>query len=305
MAPIRVDRSTAELLAARECGWTSSEGDLVEMSAGFSSHNWRVPLRAGDLLLKIGPVSSAQKWTAAQIGADRARNAGLAVPLLRSARVVDGHIVRALRWVGGESALTLADDHRAQAKLGADLGGALALLHTAEVEGFTSRLDGSSQVFPNWTDYVRDRLEAVELRAASADAPESALRRRAAAIVGELAASVSGDCRPVVCHRDLHADNLIVASDGSLRGIVDWDMAEAWDAAGEWFKLELFLFERLPHARAAFDSAYEAVAPVVGADRRKLVILMECLNVVANVNSFSADFTAWGIDQLKRWTLNT
>ena len=85
-----------------------------------------------------------------------------------------------------------------------------------------------------------------------------------------------------------------------IKAIVDWDMAEAWDAAGEWFKLELFLFDQLPQTRAAFESAYDAAAPTVDAERRRLVLLMESLNVVANADLNSREFTTWAVDQLKR-----
>lgn len=300
--PVRVDLATAQRFAAHDCGWSSADGDVTEIITGFGNHNWRVPLESGDVVLKIGPASSAPKWAAAQVGADRARSAGLAVPELFSARVVGEHVVRTLHWVDGQSAATLIGNQHAQNRLGADLGAAVAALHTGELEGFASRLDGSSVVFPTWAGYVADRLVAIERRASACGAPEPALRHRAAATVEELAASVSAECRPVVCHRDLHLDNLIVGPDGTLRGIVDWDMAEAWDAAGEWFKLELFLFEQLPHTRDAFDTAYEGGAGIVGADRRRLVLLIESLNVVANAGIFSADFVDFGLRQLDSLT---
>lgn len=300
MVPVRVDLATAQEIARRECGWTADEGDLVEIQAGFGNHNWRVPTPTGDVLLKIGPAASPGKWAAAQLGADRAREKGLAVPKVQSTTVIDDYVIRTLDWVEGESAGTLADDRRGQAQLGAELGAAIAALHADDLDHFGSRLDGSSGTFPTWASYVGDRLEVVERRAAAAGAPELALRQRAATVVKSLAQSVNGDCRPVVCHRDLHPDNLIVAPDGSLNGIIDWDMAEAWDAAGEWFKLDLFLFDRLPHARGPFESAYVAGAGIVSVDRRRLVVLLESLNLVANAGVFSADFVAFGLRQLEQ-----
>ena len=302
MAPVRVERALAEFLAAQECGWSRSDGELVEIAAGFGNHNWRVPRSTGDLLLKIGPASSANKWAAAQNGLDRARDAGLAVPTVFSTQVIGEHVVRALSWIEGKPSHTVSGDVAAQVKLGEGLGGALAQLHAVELDGFASRLDDSSEVFPTWVEYVRERLVAIDRRAAAVDAPNPGLRRRAASVIESLAVSVAGECRPVVCHRDLHPDNLIVGPDGSLAGIVDWDMAEAWDAAGEWFKLELFLFERLPSVREPFEVSYAAGAPAVGLERRRLVLLMESLNVVANAGVHAPEFIDFGLRQLDELT---
>lgn len=302
MGRVRVDRAVAERLAVSECGWSPADGELVEITAGFGNHNWRVPRPDGDLVLKIGPSASAGKWAAAQRGAVRAGPAGLVVPELLTTRLVGEHVVRSLRWVDGESARALVDEPEAQARLGRDLGEAIGALHAEELDGYASRLDGMSRTFPSWDGYVSDRLSAIERRALAAEAPEPALFSRAASDAREMAADVAGECRPVVCHRDLHPDNLIVAPDGSLRGIVDWDMAEAWDAAGEWFKLELFLFERLPAARAPFESAYTALAEPISADRRRVVLLVESLNVVANADRFADDFVDFGIKTLQTLT---
>lgn len=254
----------------------------------------------GNVLLKVGPVASAPKWAAAQHGVERARSAGLVVPEALSTSVVDAYVVRTVQWIDGTSASQLVDDHRGQARLGAELGASIADLHSGGLESFGSRLDGSSATFSNWAGYVGDRLEAVERRAKACEAPEPALRHRAASVARDLANAVDGECVPVVCHRDLHPDNVIVGPDGSLNGIVDWDMAEAWDAGGEWFKLDLFLFDRLPHARGPFESAYAARAGVVGEERRRLVVLMECLNVVANADAFASDFVGFAVRHLER-----
>lgn len=50
-----------------------------------------------------------------------------------------------------------------------------------------------------------------------------------------------------LCHRDLHPGSFIVDTDGTLLRIIDWDTAEAWDPAGDWFKLEFELL-RISHS---------------------------------------------------------
>lgn len=300
MAPTRVSRAQAEQLAVAACGWAPEAGPLVEIDTGFGNHNWRVPSGPTGTVLKVGPASSAKKWAAAEVGAAVARVNAVPAPAMRSVQVVSDHVVRAFDWVDGEVATSLTGNHSAQSRLGHDLGMAIARLHTSGgASAFTSRLDGSTPSFARWADYVADRLDVIERRAMDADAPEPRLRRRAARTTERLAAEVSSRCEPVVCHRDLHPDNLVVTGEGCLTGVLDWDMAEGWDAAGEWFKLELFLFERLPAARASFEDGYASIREVVDADRRRVVLLMESLNVVANAGAFTAPFVDFGLEQLR------
>jgi Phosphotransferase enzyme family len=108
----------------------------------------------------------------------------------------------------------------------------------------------------------------------------------------------------VLAHRDLHADNLLVDGGGRLLAVLDWDMAEAWDAAAEWFKLDGLLFPAVPGAAEPFWAAYQGAHPDHDAwDRRtRLVDLLESLNTVANgVNDQSSPaWVAWGRDRLDR-----
>ena len=82
----------------------------------------------------------------------------------------------------------------------------------------------------------------------------------------------------------LYADNLVVDDDGTLLGILDWDMAETWDAAGEWFKLDLAAFAASADGRAPSTTHTDAIHPhsAVWQRRKYLVDLMETLNAVAN-----------------------
>src|SRR5262249_3768812 len=107
---------------------------------------------------------------------------------------------------------------------------------------------------------------------------------RASTSITDLAHAVNDAARPTLCHRDLYADNLIVDDNGALVAILDWDMAEAWDPAAEWFKLDWLLFADFPNGRAIFSAAYHALhpEPVLWQHRKQLVDLMETLNTIAN-----------------------
>ncbi len=255
----------------------------------------------GAFVLKIGPIDSLSKWSAAEVGRGIAVEAGINVPIVRSQLIEGNMIVRVYDWIDGQPATELVEQPDAQARLGVDLGAAVAALHVTELDGFSSRLDESALTFSTWRSYIEARVDQIQQRAKANDAPEHGLRAEAVRAIVSLAADVSGECRPVVCHRDLHAANLLVDTDGSLIAVLDWDMPEAWDVAGEWFKLESFLFAQLPAAHEPFLDAYSAVHPFGSAwsERVRLVHLLENLNVVSNAPKIEPSFTAEAIAALR------
>jgi fructosamine-3-kinase len=107
---------------------------------------------------------------------------------------------------------------------------------------------------------------------------------RIARIAVDLAEGVDRHAQPTLIHRDLHGANLLVAADGSLAAILDWDMAESWDQAGEWFKLDWMLFKSFPEGRGPFDDRYAFHHPHLEswADRCLTVDLLETLNSIPN-----------------------
>jgi aminoglycoside phosphotransferase (APT) family kinase protein len=107
---------------------------------------------------------------------------------------------------------------------------------------------------------------------------------RTCGLATDLAADVDGSAEAVLCHRDLHPDNLIVRADGALVGIIDWDAAEAWDRAGDWFKLEFDLLAAHPDGSAILCDAYFGADPRPDkwAERRRLIHLIESLNILPN-----------------------
>ncbi len=157
---------------------------------------------------------------------------------------------------------------------------------TIELPAFSSRLDDSAPSFGRWAAYVEYRLGQIRARGLANDALDIDTLDQASAAITDLAPAVSDAARPTACHRDLHADNLLVAGDGRLLAILDWDMTEAWDPAGEWFKLDFMLFPALPGGEASFDAAYFAVhtKPERWRERKRLVDLMETLNAIANAD---------------------
>jgi hypothetical protein len=120
--------------------------------------------------------------------------------------------------------------------------------------------------------------------------------------IGELAAEVGDVARPMLCHRDLYADNLLVDPTGRLVAILDFDMAEAWDCAGETFKLDRFLFPAFPRAQRWFDAAYRGgrPCPPYWDERVRLVALTEAFNTLPNAIAGGWNKTAYEADA-RRW----
>jgi aminoglycoside phosphotransferase (APT) family kinase protein len=252
---------------------------------GFGNENWRVTDPAGPVyVLKIGPIDSAAKWRSARVSYELAASVGVPVPRLVHFAEHEEHVVRVFEWIDGRSPLDLTTHPERIATFFESLGTSVARLHSIELDAFSSRLDGSAPSFRSWADYVGYRLEQVRRRCSDSDAVDAATLDRACREIGHVAREVSDAARPTLCHRDLYADNLLVDDDGALLAILDWDMAEAWDAAGEWCKLDWLLFPEFPDGEATFDAAYRAIHPRPTSWRRRtyLVDLMETLNALAN-----------------------
>jgi len=251
---------------------------------GYGSRNWRVEAGGDRYVLKVGPPDSAAKWASARAAGALAAAAGVPAPALVHWAAGPDAVVRVFAWVDGLGLGSLAGRPAAAARFGADLGDALAALHAVTRDAFCSRLDGSAPGFPRWAAYLDHRMGQIRARALANRAFDPATLDRVEAEVAALASAVDRAARPVVCHRDLHPDNLLVDGDGRLVAVLDWDMAEAWDPAGEWFKLDDWLFRRFPAAAAPLAARYRAVHGDLSRweERVRLVHLVEGLNAVAN-----------------------
>lgn len=280
-----VSRDEVRQLVAGALGCRVADvDDIAPTGVGYGSSNWRVRAGGDEVLLKVGPAASAAKWASAEIARGLAADRGIPVPELLSSTIEPVGVVRTFRWVEGRSLSTAELTADARRRLADELGAAVASLHGIGWERFSSRLDGSSPSFATWEGYVLARLAAVRGRSDEVGALPADLLDHASAVAAELAALVSPEVTPVLCHRDLHPDNVLVDDDGRLAAILDWDMTEAWDAAGERFKIEWRMLPALGDAAAAFDAAYEAARPERPrwADRVRLVAIIEAANSVAN-----------------------
>ena len=79
-------------------------------------------------------------------------------------------------------------------------------------------------------------------------------------------------------------------------------MAEAWDCAGDFFKLRWWVFERIPTSEDRFLSGYQGTSTLpVDLERRVAVVeLIELVNVVANVVASDAAMADAAARRLER-----
>ena len=262
---------------------------------GFSNENWKLLDATGcRYLLKVGDRTMASKWTSSLAAYEQAAAVGVPVPAVVHVGSHDDHLVRIFAWIDGEPASTVVPGTAQSRRLLTSVGSAVRTLHTAAQPGFSSRLDGSAPRFATWRDYVGQRVTQIRARGEATGAVDPLLLDRACALAADLVAEVSDVAEPVLCHRDLHPDNLIVDRDGDLVGIIDWDGAEAWDRAGDWYKLEHELLRLHPDGREVLLDAYldGGPTPAAWAPRRRLVDLLESLNVLPNAvtEGWSAGF---------------
>ena len=272
---------------------------LEPIPRGWGNESWKVDSALGPLIAKVGREwSEIAKWRASAQALDLARRAGVLAPeqlaFVEAVEALEGRILRVFRYIEGTTARI-----DAPAEMFRDLGAAMRRLHSIEVNLFTSRLGGDG--FARWSDFLEHRWPAMIGRAEAAGF-DSHLVSRAHDVATLLAAEVDGVVRPALCHRDLYLDNVLVDDSGAFVALLDFDVAEVWDPLVEQFKLEWFVFEPNPAARAPFFDGYLAGDPMppLFDERVRLVSIVELLNHAANWHvQGEHDIAAEALDRLR------
>ncbi len=262
-----------------------SIAEAAPLPVSHANETWRVVTSTGArYVIKIGPLNFEAKWRSVHRALDLAESVGVPVARLVRSAPHAGRLVRVFEWVEGQPPEPGALGEDGVRRLFTDLGAALRALHEIELDGFSSRLDGSAPSFTRWSDYIEQRLISVSARCRATGAVEEDELDRVCSEVNRLAAAVGDHARPTLCHRDLYADNLLVDPTGRLVAILDFDTAEAWDRAGEFDKLDRLFIPAFPDARRWFDAAYRDGRPWPPRwdERVRIVALVEALNTLPN-----------------------
>ncbi|MEM9036394.1 MAG: aminoglycoside phosphotransferase family protein [Actinomycetota bacterium] len=279
--PLRA--SDVESYARRVLG--SSRLVAEHQPVGFGNDNWKLRFN-GDcrFVVKIGHSASEAKLNSSHLAYELASAAGLPVPELVHYGKAGDHLIRIFTWISGHPTSTLVTRSEQSTRFLQSLGEALRSLHSIRRDAFSSRLDDSAPTFPTWDAYVRYRLGQIRDRCLATKSVDVDLLDQVCAEATVLATTVDHAAEAVLSHRDLHPNNLIVSADGTLIGMIDWDAAEAWDRAGDWFKLEFELLRWHPHGANTLLDGYLQGDPIPHEwnERKRLVHLVETLNILPN-----------------------
>ena len=255
------------------------------LTVGFGDESWLVQSSSGQqFIAKFAPLSLEEKRRSGARAATLAIDIGVPTPRPVYLGHAGERLLRVFEWVDGLAARTVVKDRQKSHALFFDLGQAVARLHELDPGPFSSRLDGSSPTFARWADYIEHRLGQIGQRVEQHGGLTLEEFTKVSAMASGLAREISAVARPTLCHRDLHIDNLLVDDDGHLVAILDFDAAEVWDTAGEWFKLEWQLFPLARDGKHAFEDSYGvSQQPPPAWEERKLVVdLLETANTLPN-----------------------
>lgn len=255
---------------------------IERIPQGWGNESWFVDTGIGRVVVKVGiPTSDVEKLRCAAAGLELARAHGVPVPELLAfvddVASLDHRILRVFRCIAG----TTPRVEDAPSGLFEQLGAVVRRVHTVAMPEFTSRVGGAG--FDRWSEFLAHRWVPTLARVAQAQI-DASLVARAKACADLLAAAVDDVASPVLCHRDLYLDNVLVDDDGALVALLDFDLVEVWDPLVDFFKLEWFVFEPNPASRAPFMDAYLAGdrLPPMFEERVRLASIVELVNHAAS-----------------------
>lgn len=262
-----------------------------ERQRGYSNSNWRVDLASGSFLIKTAaPDRDIEKVRAAsnayRLAATTAAPVQHEVHFDPECGYLDGRAVRILEWLPGRHLQRGELSSEASKAFFSSLGRATAQLHMARCPGFSSRI-GTGTTFPTWLDYLDYRIPQIIGRNQQVTIFSQATIETMFDRARSVAVRITGLVEPRLCHRDLYTDNFLIGDNGHVAGILDLDLAEAWDPAVDFVKLRSHVFPRFEGSEAAFARGYAEAAggPLPGFDLRiRVVEVLELSNQVINAN---------------------
>lgn len=266
---------------------------------GFGNENWRVPTAEGELLVKIGnAVHDLEKYQAASRARQAAADAGVRVPtevrFEPDCQDFEGRLVRIFEFIPGDHPTTVLESPAGIQKFFSSLGRTVATLHTVTFAAFASRIGGQS-AFSTWSEYVRYRVPQIVARAQASSAFTDQELTAMFDRVLQTADDVSPDVHPTLSHRDLYLDNVLVAADGTVQAILDFDIAECWDPTVDLAKPRWQVFPHYEHSEQAFLTGYREISPDLPRFQERLWVteMLEltnhAINAIANGNQSFAD----------------
>lgn len=236
---------------------------VTPVTKAFGHQSFLIELEGERLLMKIArePAELLRlDITAAAVTAARA--AGVPSPEILAtgtdARLAGRPYLVQRYWPGddGEDAWAGLSPAQRAAFMG-DLGRATARLHTARGARYTEGAVDDAHA-ADWLAHVAVRTENLKRYNRRAGVLARAEVEAAVAEIRRLAAETADVVTPILVHRDLFLRNTLVF-EGRFAAILDFEHARYTDAAVEFVKLGMQLFENHPGSEAAFMRGYGAL----------------------------------------------
>ncbi|MGH8996896.1 MAG: aminoglycoside phosphotransferase family protein, partial [Acidimicrobiales bacterium] len=259
------DPGAVASVAARVLGGPV-DGEPTPLAGGFDNDSWVVATAGTRVIVRIArpgadPTKVRAAWRAQQLAVEAGVPTGRGLHFVERCDALAGRAVRLVEFVDGFPAEDALAQDGATEVFFRTLGEALARLHRVALPAFSSRVDGSAPGFPTWRQYVDHRVPAITRRSLDAGAFTESELRAIFDPLPRLCDAVAHVVAPVLTHRDLHLANLLTDPHGGLRAILDWDAAEAWDAAVDLVKLRWQVLRRHPAGEVALWSGYSSGTP--------------------------------------------
>lgn len=306
--------TTAELVCAalRHATASAPHGLRAErLPVGYGHENWRVfDTDGGRWLVKIAERMRSPLRMENAVAAQRlAAGGGVLVPEIvgfETGSDLLGRPYCVQRWVDGSDAGTALAKLAPAARraLGASLGVQVARMHTIESDWVGEGVLPSLRL-PGWRPYAHaqtDRLRTLNLRHVSLDLPTL---DAAAAGCHRLADVVDVGFRPGLAHRDLWPPNVILAADGTVAALLDFEHARFTDPAWDLVKLDLLFLRSHPDIDATFRAAYRGLRGWDGAFDVRIRLCFG-LELLRGLPYFHAEFPNAGMaamleSELRQW----
>lgn len=290
--PSQVEPDQVLAAFARACPGTEVNG-LRPMNQGYTGQHWVVDTDEGDLLVRIPMrVRDPEHQRHLLVATRKAAEAGVPVARLRAFVPHDhelGGPMVVQEFGPGKSASdlfpTLSPEQRSS--VGGELGELVAAMHRCAGPGFSNLLGRDR--FPSLLDYARARLHesvgyAREIRL---DRSWDDVIRRV-----DQRLTAAGEAQPVLVHRDLYLDNVLLREDqdGRVRvaALLDFEGARWSDQYEEFGKLDETVFEWWPDTKEPFLDAYARVHPLGPEQHQRIHAHVGLYNVV-----MAAHFQRW------------
>lgn len=227
---------------------------MVRLGGGITNAVFRVDHPEGEFVVRLSPEpAKIKEYLKEQWAIARAREAGVPTPeVLEVGAEVAPFPYMVMRKVEGRE----ATHHPERMAILREMGRLTALIHTVRTSGFGHTFDWSGNRLSRketWGDYLRRELRLDE-RVALLDRLGMLTRPQLRTLRATLRGMAGLEEGPSLNHGDMRLKNVMVAEDGAVTAVIDWEFCTS-NIAPYW-DLSLALHDLSIDAKQAFLGGY-------------------------------------------------